>query len=154
MAIDEEETVAVSKSAGSKIDGKAIFIAVGLVAVLFVVIMGFILVKKTSGAAKPVPEKAILHDMGEFTTNLSDISQLKYIKVKVVLRLDNNKLENEIKDQEPILQDNLISLLNSKTSTDIMGERSKLKSEAITALNSHLTTGKVIDVYFSDLVMQ
>ncbi len=148
------ETVAVSKNAGSKNNGKAIFIAVGLVAVLFIVIMGFFLVTKTSGATKPVPEKAILHDMGEFTTNLSDISQLKYIKVKVVLKLDNAKLENEIKDQEPILQDSLIGLLNSKTSTDIMDDRSKLKSEAITLLNRHLTAGKVIDIYFSDLVMQ
>lgn len=127
---------------------------IGLAAVLFVVIIGFFLVKQTSGAAKPVPEKTMLHDMGEFTTNLSDISQFKYIKVKVVLKLDNNALENEIKDQEPILRDSLVGLLNAKTSEDIMADRSKLKANAMTVLNSHLVRGKVTDIYFSDLVMQ
>lgn len=131
-----------------------IFVVMGIIMILLVAVIGFMLINKTSGAAKPVPEKEILHDMGDFTTNLSDSSPLKYIKAKVVLKLDSSALEKEITDRQPILQDTIIGFLNNESSTDIMTDRSKLKANAMATLNSHLVTGKVIDIYFSDLVMQ
>ncbi len=127
---------------------------IGLATVLVVVIIGFFLVKKTHGASEPVPEKEILCDMGDFTTNLSDSSQLKYIKIKVVIKLDNYALKKEVKEKEPILRDSLIGLLNTKSSADMMADRSELKATAIAVLNNHLVTGRATDIYFSDLVMQ
>lgn len=141
----------------------AIFIVLVLIVVLGAVSV-FFFVRHDSGTASAsgrpagtqaaASDKAILFNMGEFTTNLSEGSDMKYIKVAVVLRLDNNALTNEITAKQPILDDSLISLLNSETASDILTDRASLKANAMAALNGHLKTGKVIDIFFSDLVMQ
>lgn len=140
-----------SNSAG--IMGKTIKIGIGLIVILIIITAVFF-VKHASGAGVPAPEKAVLYDMGEFTTNLSDNSDLKYIKVKVVLKLGNAVLANEIKDKEPILRDSLVSLFNRETGEDVMNGRTRLKTDTMAVLNSHLVSGKITDIYFSDLVMQ
>ena len=126
---------------------------VGIVIVIVVLAGGFFLIKKPGKAVKPPPDP-VLYDMGEFTTNLSDESVLKYIKTDVTLELNNKQVETEVKTDTPVLRDCIISLLNSETSDDIMMNRTKLKNEVMQQLNEHLSTGEVSNIYFSDLIMQ
>ncbi len=126
---------------------------VGIVVVIVVMAGGFFLAKKPRSAVKPAPDP-VLYDLGDFTTNLSDASALKYVKTDVTLELNNKRMETEVKNDEPVLRDCIISLLNNETSDDIMVNRTKLKNDAMQQLNKHLSTGEVSNIYFSDLIMQ
>jgi flagellar basal body-associated protein FliL len=63
-------------------------------------------------------------------------------------------VETEIKNNEPQLRDCLISLFNSETGEDFLNNRVKIKDLSMDSLNKDLTSGKVTNIYFSDLVMQ
>ena len=77
------------------------------------------------------------------------------MKVTVVLELNNRSLEKEIKEKLPVLKDKIIIFFNSKTSDDLEAEnRVQLKKAILADLNTHLSTGKVDNIYFSDLVLQ
>jgi len=96
-----------------------------------------------------------LFELGEITTNLASGGEKKYVKVNIVFEMNDKGLEKEIKEKLPVLSDRIIVLLNSKKSDDLSAEnRTKLKNEILTNLNAVLTTGKLEDIYFSDLVMQ
>ncbi|MDR9757531.1 MAG: flagellar basal body-associated FliL family protein [Thermacetogeniaceae bacterium] len=96
-----------------------------------------------------------LFELGELTTNLASGGEKKYVKVNIVFELNDKSLEKEIKEKLPVLSDRIIVLLNSKKSDDLSAEnRAKLKNEILSNLNTVLTTGKLEDIYFSDLVMQ
>ena len=99
--------------------------------------------------------KRQLFELGELTTNLASGGEKKYVKVNIVFELNDKSLEKEIKEKLPVLSDRIIVLLNSKKSDDLSAEnRAKLKNEILSNLNTVLTTGKLEDIYFSDLVMQ
>ena len=96
-----------------------------------------------------------LFEVGEITTNLASGGEKKYVKVNIVFEMSDKGLEKEINEKLPVLNDRIIVLLNSKKSEDLSAEnRTKLKNEILTNLNAVLTTGKIEDIYFSDLVMQ
>ncbi len=96
-----------------------------------------------------------LFEVGEITTNLASGGEKKYVKVNIVFEMSDKGLEKEINEKLPVLNDRIIVLLNSKKSEDLSAEnRTKLKNEILTNLNAVLTTGKLEDIYFSDLVMQ
>jgi len=96
-----------------------------------------------------------LFQLGEITTNLASGGEKKYVKVNIVFEMSDKSLEKEINEKLPVINDRIILLLNSKKSDDLTAEnRAKLKSEILNNLNAVLSTGKLEDIYFSDLVMQ
>lgn len=107
---------------------------------------------KTKNAAAEIGP---LFEVGEFTTNLAPGGEKKYIKVTVVLEMNNPSLEKEIEEKLPILKDKIIIFFNSKTSDDLNAEnRAHLKKAILTDLNSCFSTGEINNIYFSDLVLQ
>jgi len=142
------------KTPAAKGSGLILKLGFGLVTVICIVALGLLFTKHSTGAVKPPPPAPILFDLGAFTTNLSDTSDLRYIKTGVTLELSNKSLEKEVTGSEPLLRDSIISLLNGETSDDVMLNRARLKNDAITQLNKCLNTGEVTNIYFSDLIMQ
>jgi len=128
-----------------------------LVAFLITTSMGKAPSDSTSSATreKNNPKTGPLFEIGEFTTNLAPGSEKRFIKVRVVVELNDSSLENEVKEKLPILKDRILLFFNSKTSDDLKAEnRSHLKGELQTHLNNCLQSGKIINIYFSDLVLQ
>ncbi|MGD0621782.1 MAG: flagellar basal body-associated FliL family protein [Thermacetogeniaceae bacterium] len=144
----EEQQASVVNSSGLILK-----IGIGIVAVICILALGLLFTRHSKGAVKP-PPNPVLFDLGDFTTNLSDASELKYVRTGVTLELNNKSLEKEVQDNEPLLRDCIISLLNGETSDDIMLNRTRLKKDVISLINEHLTTGEVTNIYFSDLIMQ
>lgn len=96
-----------------------------------------------------------LFEAGEFTTNLAQGGEKKFVKVKVVFELSQQSLTEEVKQKLPVLQDRILLFLNSKTSDDLSAEnRPHFKDELLADLNRYLSGGKIMNLYFSDLVMQ
>ncbi len=96
-----------------------------------------------------------LFEAGEFTTNLAQGGEKKFVKVKVVFELSQQSLAEEVKQKLPVLQDRILLFLNSKTSDDLSAEnRPHFKDELLADLNRYLSGGKIMNLYFSDLVMQ
>jgi flagellar basal body-associated protein FliL len=141
----------------------AMLVAVFVVCVSALVAFGIttFMGKVPSDAANSVVKKednsktGPLFEIGEFTTNLAPESERRFIKVRVVAELNEPSLENEVKEKLPILKDTILLFLNSKTGDDLSAEnRSRLKKELQAQLNNCLQTGKIVNIYFSDLVIQ
>lgn len=144
-------------------DQKLLFLGIG--AVVICALVAFLTVKyavsSTSKSNYPNQMKnqtsriGPLFDAGEFTTNLAQGGEKRFVRIRVVFELNQQSLEEEVEQKLPVLRDNIFLFLNSKTSEDLGAEkRLQLKEELLVGLNKYLSRGKIKNIYFSDLVMQ
>ncbi len=118
--------------------------------------------------AEPVNTTVLLKkDLGEFLTDLADQSTRRFVKAKVVIGYPEVKikkflsekpdlsLENELAERETEIKDLVFSVLRSKTSDELKGEKvERVKQDLVTRINAILTNGKIVAIYFSDIVIQ
>ncbi len=88
--------------------------------------------------------------------NLNEEGARRYLKVSLNIELDSSKVIEEIEFLKPRLLDSLITLLSSKALKDIEGAegKEKLRREIVGELNRHLNTGRVINAYFAEFMIQ
>jgi flagellar FliL protein len=88
--------------------------------------------------------------------NLSENDRLYYLKITMGLEVSTPDMEKEVKKREAHLRDIVISCISGKgvTELDNEEERNSLKTELYRKLNKALTTGDLIQIYFSDFVIQ
>ena len=93
--------------------------------------------------------------LGDFTANLAGPASSSYVKVTVNFEISHDADEEEMKQRKPQFRDKVISLLNSKKSTDLQSAegRNYLKEEIKTVANTFVSKGKVEGVYFSAFVI-
>lgn len=94
--------------------------------------------------------------MDAFIVNLTDAQGTRYLKVTMQLEMSYEMLSSEIDKRLPQIRDEVITLLSSKSFDDIStiaGKRA-LKRGILNSINKYLTTGKVLNVYFSEFVVQ
>lgn len=94
--------------------------------------------------------------MDAFIVNLTDAQGTRYLKVTMQLEMSHEMLSSEIDKRLPQIRDEVITLLSSKSFDDvstIAGKRA-LKRGILNSMNKYLTTGKVLNVYFSEFVVQ
>lgn len=91
-----------------------------------------------------------------FTVNLADPLGQRFIKVSLEVEVADAKVVEEITQQNARIRDSIILLLSSKSYADIATTESKLmlKSEITDRLNAILGTGKVYQVFITDMVIQ
>lgn len=99
--------------------------------------------------------QARFFSVGDFTANLSGPASTSYVKVTVNFEISADADEEEMKQRKPQFRDKVISLLNSKKSTDLQSAdgRNYLKEEIKTVANTFVKKGKVEGVYFSAFVI-
>lgn len=100
--------------------------------------------------------KTVVYSMGAIIVNLADQGVQRYLKVQIAVELDNPKLEEEVKKREPQIKDIIISVLSSKTVSDVNNPQGKiaLKQEIIKRANMVLTEGEITDLFFSEFIVQ
>ena len=157
--VDENTQEAVEKSS---IDFKIILIGL----VLFIVAMGFSFFLMRSMMAPFLPEKETekqvttrgnLVSVGEFTTNINDITGTRFLKVEVFVEVseENKKAAAEIETYMPIIKDSVLTILSSKTATDLdANNREKIKLEIKNDLNRKIGSDIIQNVYFTSFIMQ
>ncbi len=111
---------------------------------------------QTEVSSKAAVTEATL-ELEEFLVNLSDEGAARYLKVNMFLGSDsaNENLQTEIGSKIPQIRDVINSTLRTKKSKDITPEgETILKEEIIVKVNDLLTKGKILNVYFTSIIVQ
>lgn len=136
--------------------------------ILIALLMGsYLLVEKVLAPSVSVKEnspdfsrkgtlRTVIYPLEPIIVNLAETGAKKYLRVTINLELDNSKVVEEIKRLSPRLIDSLITLLSSKTLSEVEDAKGKIniRKEIITQLNAELSTGRIINVYFTEFIIQ
>jgi flagellar FliL protein len=120
-------------------------------------------------AAKPV---GIQYQTKERIVNLADTGLMRYLKTTVVLEIAQPQLKKvpkgeaykkaqeelalELKGEAAAIDDLISAILSAKTSSQLLAPdgRKALKEEIKTKVNALLHEERVLDVYFTDFIVQ
>jgi flagellar basal body-associated protein FliL len=88
--------------------------------------------------------------------NLAETNAERYFKVNLVLEMDGEALGAEIEERKPQIMDLLINILSNKTLENISttSGRNMLRQEMIDKINALLETGRLVNIYFTEFVVQ
>ncbi len=95
-------------------------------------------------------------DLGEIIVNLSDTGQARYAKISIVFELKGEGALEEAKSRDPQIRDLVVEMLSSETSEKILSidERNALKKRIIDKINEEFSTGMVVELYFTNVLVQ
>ncbi len=104
---------------------------------------------------KPDERGAILM-MEDVVVNLVDENGTHFLKVATGLEFADSKLEVEITERMPELRGLVIDHFSSRTVSEVVRRdgREQVKQELLEDFNSRLTQGQLLNIYFSDFVVQ
>lgn len=162
MAKEEKEEVAVEEPVKKKKSIlKILLISISLLVVVAGGVLGAVYYFSHAGVAKkaaspPPPLIGALWPMEPFIVNLLDNQGERYLKIIMQLEVSNQLVVAELEQLKPKLRDNVLDLLTAKTYIELMdmGGKQRLRDEVAVRVNSYLTKGKIVKVYFTDFVIQ
>jgi flagellar protein FliL len=107
-------------------------------------------------SAPPPPVIGTLWPMEPFIVNLRDNNGERYLKVILQLEVSQPTVVSELDLLKPKLRDSTLDLLCSKTFPELqeLSGKQKLRDDVMIRLNSFLTSGKIVRVYFTEFVVQ
>lgn len=107
---------------------------------------------------KKSSEAGVMYEIPAFVVNLADPAGTKYLRISLSFELPslNKKLPLEIDSRLPKIKDTIITTLSAKTLEEIATSQGKisLKQELLRRVNGILTSGKVMDIYLTEFVVQ
>lgn len=103
-----------------------------------------------------IEQIGIMYDLGSFVVNLSDKDADRYLKINIVLEIENEQVRIELEKRLPQIKDAITTLLITKTSEELKTAEGMelLKEEIIKRVNAILPLGGVKNVYFTEFVIQ
>ena len=177
MAEEKEAIVDTSTAAKNSIAGTKPYLLIGLVVVnmLVVAFVGFMIWKgRKIEEAKPGIEKVIegenatqvvegtksSDEVGKvipletFIVNLAGSKGRKVLKVNMELEIKGQEVIQEIENRKAQIRDFIIIILSSKSYDEVSAKEGKdaLRNEIKDNINSFLSKGKIINVYFTELI--
>jgi flagellar FliL protein len=162
MAREEEKNEQVVEEGAAQPGGKKRLLKWLIIGLATVVVISagafgaYYFMKKDSPKTAAKPAVPALWSMEPFIVNLVDNQGDRYLKVVIELEVSDQNCLAELTQMKPKLRDNVLDLLTAKTYkdlVDIVGKQ-RLRDEIGMRLNSFLTTGKIIKVYFTEFVIQ
>ena len=104
----------------------------------------------------PVAVAGVVVPLPEFTTNLADPLGQRFIRINIEVEVANQNVIEEMTKLNARIRDSIILLLSSKTYADVAGAENKmiLKSDITDRPNNILGTGKVYQVFITNMVIQ
>ena len=105
---------------------------------------------------KNIEEVGIQYDLGSFIVNLADKDADRYLKISIVLEIQDEKVKMEVEKRLPQIKDVITTLLFTKTSQDLKTPEGleRLKEEILKRVNAILPIGGIKNVYFTEFVIQ
>jgi flagellar FliL protein len=160
MAKEEEAVEVAAPEKKKKPIVKIIIIAVVVLVVVAGGVAGGLYYFGKAGVAQKAPPLppaiGALWPMEPFIVNLLDNQGERYLKIIMQLEVSNQLVVADLEQLKPKLRDNVLDLLTAKTYSELMdmGGKQRLRDEVAVRVNSYLTKGKVVKVYFTDFVIQ
>ncbi len=113
-------------------------------------------------AEKPLEEnreeKTIgpMFPLDTFIVNLADRGGKRYLRVTMNLELESEDVKAEVEKHLPQLRDSILMILPERTVNDIQTAEGKadLRDEIMAKLNNTLEKGKIINIFFTEFVIQ
>ena len=136
------------------------FIIITVMALLVIgvaVFLGVYFTMSKNAEPKEVIVVETYTELGQILVNLSDEGNKKYVQMSATLTYDsaNSELAEEITAKNVALKDSAIFYLKSLKTTDFSAENElSLKQNLVERLNANLTSGKIIDIKFIELLVQ
>ncbi|GAA0121391.1 flagellar basal body-associated FliL family protein [Clostridium faecium] len=98
----------------------------------------------------------VFFELDELLVNLADEGKPRYLKIKIALSYQNNEnLVKELENKKPKIRDIIANTLRTKKTTDLSPEGiDPLKKELNEKVNQILSQGRIVDVYFSEILVQ
>jgi len=111
---------------------------------------------KESAELKKQEEVPVYHELDTFMVNLADSGSKHFLKAAIKLKVSSHLGGEECKVRGYEIRDTILTVLTSKESEDIVKPEDKmaLKKQIMEALNHILQKGQVLDVYFTDFLIQ
>lgn len=152
----EEKTKEEPKKPSKKLLIIIIISSIVLVMLIATVVTAVILTKRSEKIEVQTKEMLYLVPMREFLVNLIDYGGRRFLKATIELEVDNPAVMAEITTKETILRNYIINILSSKTFNDVKDIEGKtaLRKDIISKSNLILKTGKVLNVYFNEFIIQ
>ncbi|MGP1450444.1 MAG: flagellar basal body-associated protein FliL [Wolinella sp.] len=97
-----------------------------------------------------------MYPLDQFIVNLTTQSGRRYLKTTINLEISQPNLTAELDTKRAVIRDTVIAILSSKSIEEIstVKGKDKLKGELIDRLNEFLVDGKVVNLFFTDFVVQ
>ncbi|MDI3269591.1 MAG: flagellar basal body-associated FliL family protein [Bacillota bacterium] len=135
--------------------GKGKGIVWALILVILVLLGGGFVWFQMQGKGPKAPP-LVQVDMGEFTTNLADLDQKRYIQAQVILVLQGVRMEQKVGEEKAALKDAINTTLRSFTAAELQRPQGEtdLKEKLQAALEAILGPGTVQKIYFPRLLIQ
>jgi flagellar basal body-associated protein FliL len=92
----------------------------------------------------------------DFTVNLLDTDQRRYLKVTLTLGYEERGLAKELEQRKAQIRDTIINVLRNQKVEDVLDTNGtdNLRRVMINELNSVLSRGDIKDIYFTDFLIQ
>ncbi len=158
--VKETEQGAASKKGGKK--KLLIFLVLGLLIIGIAGGVVFFLGSKKGGEEekkhikKEAYEPAVLYNLDPIVVNLFDPTGKRYMQIRLALALPDKKVEEEIKDKEPIIKDAIITYLSAKTPEEVIQPEAKevIKKDLLKRINEALGEDLVLKVYITQYIVE
>jgi flagellar FliL protein len=94
--------------------------------------------------------------LGDFTVNIANPEGRRFLKTEIHMEVKDAETQKNIELKMPIIQDKVLSVLSSKTLSDLeVYNRDNLKQELLNQINSGLGGDNPIqNIYFTVFIMQ
>ncbi|WP_457642085.1 flagellar basal body-associated FliL family protein [Persephonella sp.] len=112
--------------------------------------------EKIQEEIKDIENLGIMFEVGTFIVNLADKDADRFLKITIILEIENEQVKMEVEKRLPQIKDAITTLLFTKKSKELKTAEGieLLKEEIIKRVNAILPLGGVKNVYFTDFVIQ
>jgi flagellar FliL protein len=116
----------------------------------------FFAVSSEATVEKKQEDSVVYYEMDTFMANLADQGGKRFLKVTAKVKVSSPQVADECKLRSFEMRDRVLTLLTSKGSEEIFSPEDKLvlKKQILETLNRILRKGQVLDVYFTDFLVQ
>lgn len=97
-----------------------------------------------------------IYEMNTFLVNLADPGGKRYLKASIKLKVSSAAVAKECQLNDYEIRDRVLTLLSSKETDEVMSpdDKAVLKKQIMDTVNRALHKGRVLDVYFTDFLIQ
>lgn len=177
----EEEEKKGSKLEGLKQNKMLLFIIIGVAALLLIILIVVAVLifsggDEEAGANPAAPQAQSAANKGSAAnpnSNLLSIGPMypldqfiinllasgggkRYLKTSIALELSIAEMQVELDNKRNVLRDTVITILSSKTFEEVQTAKGKqkLKEELMERLNEFLVDGRIMNIFFTEFVVQ